>query len=669
MTSQQDNSLKATEDGEGALSILNQATSPEGGKTVDDVVLMKEILENARTHGDDVALRWKRYGIWQEVTWTEYLNQVRLLTLGLADLGFEEGDVLFTIGYNRPHQLWAWFAAQTLQGFPAPNYKEMLPSDIATQINLTGAKIALAEDQEMVDKLLSVVDETPSLETIVYRDAKGMFRYDENDVQLISYADVVERGENRSTDVDIADRVDAVDPSDTAILAPTSGTTGAPKRTKLTHRNFVNVAHSFLETEPLDTGSDYFSILPMPWIGEQIQLMAMAPYQRWVVNFAEQAETANEDLREIGPEFFLASPATYEQFVADVKAKIENTSGLKRFVYDRAMDIGHRYASYVSGDRSDEEIPTYLRVLHGLAYWVGYRPILDKVGLKRAKNIYTGGAPLGEEHFQFYHAMGLELKQAWGQTEACAYVTVHRRDDVDVETAGQPIPNVEVAELDTGELLVRGPTTTKGYYNQPEKTQETIEEGWIHTDDFGTITEDGHVKVFDRMDDVIEMTDGRTIAPVSIETRLKFNPYIKEAMIIGDGRPSLTAILNIRYDNVAEWADQNDIQYSGYKELSQHPQVLNLLEDVIRQTNAEQDEVKIGRFVSLFKEFNPDDGEITQTRKLRREPIKERYKELITALYGDDDDVEITLTITYSDGRQETQTEWMDIVTVEETDD
>jgi long-chain acyl-CoA synthetase len=653
----------------GGLSILERVRSPEGDTTVEDIVLMEEVLENARTHGGDVALRWKRYGIWQEVTWQEYVDRIRSLTLGLEDLGFGAGDVLFTIGYNRPHQLWAWFAAQTLQGFPAPNYEEMLPSDIATQINLTEAKVALAEDQEMVDKLLAVADEAPSLETIVYRDAKGMFRYDESDVRLVSYAEVEERGESRDAATDLRERVDAIDPSDTAILAPTSGTTGAPKRTKLTHRNFVNVAHSFLETEPLDTGSDYFSILPMPWIGEQIQLMAMAPYQRWVVNFAEQPETANEDLREIGPEFFLASPSTYEQFVADVKARIENTSGLKSFVYERAMDIGHRYAAYVSGEKSDQETPLSLRILHGLAYWVGYRPILDKVGLKRAKNIYTGGAPLGEEHFQFYHALGLELKQAWGQTEACAYVTVHRKGDVDVDTAGQPIPNVEVAELDTGELLVRGPTTTNGYYNQPEKTEETIEDGWIHTDDFGTITEDGHVKVFDRMDDVIETTDGRTIAPVSIETRLKFNPYIKEAMVIGDGRPSLTAILNIRYDNVAEWADQNDIQYSGYKELSQHPRVLDLLAGVVEETNAEQEDVKIGRFVSLFKEFNPDDGEITQTRKLRREPIKERYEELITALYGGDDDVEITLTITYSDGRQETQTERMEIVTTEERND
>jgi long-chain acyl-CoA synthetase len=247
-------------------------------------------------------------------------------------------------------------------------------------------------------------------------------------------------------------------------------------------------------------------------------------------------------------------------------------------------------------------------------------------------------------------------------------VTVHREGDVRMDTAGQPLPNIEVGELDTGELVVRGPTTTPGYYRQPDKTEETIEDGWIHTDDFGTITDDGHVKILDRMDDVIEMVDGTTVAPVGIETRLKFNPYIKEAMVIGDDRPNLTAILNIRYDNVAEWADQNDIQYSGYSELSQHPAVTDLLEGIVRETNAEQ-EVTIDRFVSLFKEFNPDDGEITQTRKLRREPIKERYDTLIEALYSDRTEVEMTLTITYSDGRQEEQTETMAITTVGEGTD
>ncbi|WP_254838578.1 AMP-binding protein [Natronomonas marina] len=657
-------------DQESTLPIVDRTDAPEGALEVEDAVLLGTLLENGRDHPDEVALRWKHHGIWTEVTWSEYLDRVRFCTLGLEDLGFGDGDVLFTIGYNRPQQLWSWFAAQALGGIPAPNYSEMLPDDIATQINLTEARVAFAEDQEMVDKILASKDDLPSLEAIVYRDQKGMFRYDEPDLELIAYETLEDRGRELATGgiSDFEERVATLEPTDTIMLAPTSGTTGTPKRTRLTNRNFINVARSFLEVDPLEAGSDYFSVLPMPWIGEQVQLMAMAPYERWVVNFAEEEETTTEDFREIGPEFFLASPAMYEEFVADVKAQIENTTRFKRFVYETAMDIGHRYASYVSGENSDEEVPTTLRGLHWLSYWVAYRPILDKLGLKQVDNIYTGGAPLGEEHFQFYHALGLEIKQAWGQTEACAYVTVHREGDVRMDTAGQPLPNIEVGELDTGELVVRGPTTTPGYYRQPDKTEETIEDGWIHTDDFGTITDDGHVKILDRMDDVIEMVDGTTVAPVGIETRLKFNPYIKEAMVIGDDRPNLTAILNIRYDNVAEWADQNDIQYSGYSELSQHPAVTDLLEGIVRETNAEQ-EVTIDRFVSLFKEFNPDDGEITQTRKLRREPIKERYDTLIEALYSDRTEVEMTLTITYSDGRQEEQTETMAITTVGEGTD
>jgi len=652
---------------ENSLAIVDRAGAPEGTVDVEETVLLRKLLENVQDHPEDVALRWKHHGIWKEVTWSEYLDRVRYCTLGLEDLGFDEGDALFTLGYNRPQQLWSWFAAQALGGIPAPNYSEMLPDDIATQIQLTEARVAFAEDQEMVDKILASKDELPSLEAIVYRNTKGMFRYDEVGLELVAYEDLEARGRELATGdtADFEERVAEIEPTDTVMLAPTSGTTGTPKRTRLTNRNFVNIARSFLDVDSLKAGSDYFSVLPMPWIGEQVQLMAMAPYKRWVVNFAEEEETTTDDFREIGPEFFLASPSMYEEFVADIKAQIENTTRFKRFVYEMAMDIGHRYASYVSGENSEEEPPATLRALHWLAYWVVYRPILDKLGLKQVRNIYTGGAPLGEEHFQFYHALGLEIKQAWGQTEACAYVTVHREGDVRMDTAGQPLPNIEVGELDTGELVVRGPTTTPGYYRQPDKTDETVEDGWIHTDDFGTITDAGHVKILDRMDDVIEMADGTTVAPVSIETRLKFNPYIKEAMVIGDDRPSLTAILNIRYDNVAEWADQNDIQYSGYGELSQHPAVVDLLEGIVQETNAEHD-VTIERFVSLFKEFNPDDGEITQTRKLRREPIKERYDTLIEALYSDRESVEITLSITYSDGRQEEQTDTMAITAVGE---
>jgi long-chain acyl-CoA synthetase len=498
---------------------------PEGDiDVVEDTALPEVLLDHVQENGDDIALRWKQYGVWQEFTWREYYDRVKHFAMGLETLGFEPGDILFTIGYNRPHQLWAWMGAQTLGGMAAPNYEDMLPEAIGNQLELLSPKVAYAEDQEMVDKLLQVADRAPSLEAIVYRDQKGMFRYEDTAVPVVSYEEIEGRGEERFdsgevTNSDLERRIRDVDPHEPAMLPPTSGTTGMPKRVQLSHFNFVNLANAAIEIDPLPEGSDYFSYLPMAWIGEQMILMAAAFLGGWTANFPEESETESEDLREIGPEIIFSSPGAYEGWVADIKAKIENTTRLKRWVYEKAMDIGERYARYVSGDKRDEEPPATLRFAHWVAYWTAYRPILDKIGLKRAKNVYTGGGPLGEDHFQYYHALGVPLKQIWGQSEVCGFVTMHRDDDIQVETVGEVFPNVRVGITPEGELVVRGPVVTSGYYNQPEKTAEALDGEWLHTDDFGAITEDGHIKVFDRMDDVMELTDGTAVAPISVETK------------------------------------------------------------------------------------------------------------------------------------------------------
>jgi long-chain acyl-CoA synthetase len=652
-------------------------SSPEGEQVdiVSDRALPEILIDHARDHPDDTALRWKRYGVWEEYTWEEYYERVEAFALGLEEFGFGDGDILFTIGYNRPHQLWAWLAAQSLGGMAAPNYEDMLPEDIEKQLRLLEPRLVYAEDQEMVDKILLVEDDVPSLETVVYRDEKGMFRYENGEkdtggVDIVAYDDVEARGRERLDAGDVAsdylhERIKDVDPETPAVLTPTSGTTGMPKRVRLSHFNFVNLANAAIEMDPLPEGSDYFSYLPMAWVGEQMILMAAAFVGGWTANFPEQPETEDEDLREIGPEIIFSSPNGYEAWVADVKAKIENTTRLKRFVYETAMSIGRRYADYVIGEKKDRDPPVWLRAAHRLSHWVAYRPILDKIGLKRAKNVYTGGGPLGEDHFEYYHALGVPLKQIWGQSEVCGFVTMHRDDDIDVETVGEVFPNVEVGITPGGELLVRGPVVTSGYYGMPEKTASAIEDGWLHTDDFGALTEDGHVKVFDRMDDVIEMADGTAIAPISVETKLKFNPYVKEAMVVGDGREELTAVLNIRFDNVAEWADQRDIQYAGYADLTQKPPVLELLRGVVAETNAELDR-PIQRFLILFKEFDADDGELTRTGKLRREVVMERYEELVTGLYDGSEAVDMEVTITYQDGRESDERGHMQVVDVDQ---
>ena len=660
----------ATGDG---LVVDRVITAPdeEDVPIVSDRALPEILFDHVEEHGDDVALRWKRYGVWEEYTWEEYYERVERFALGLEEFGFGDGDVLFTMGYNRPHQLWSWLAAQSLGGMAAPNYEDMLPDDIRDQLQLLEPRVVYAEDQEMVDKFLLVADDVPSLETIIYRDEKGMFRYeDHEDPEIVSYEDVEKRGRERLVNGEVEDdylhrRVQAVDPETTAMLPPTSGTTGMPKRVKLSHFNFVNLANAAIEIDPLPKESDYFSYLPMAWVGEQMILIAAAFVGGWTANFPEQPETEAEDLREIGPEIIFSSPNRYEAWVADVKAKIENTSRLKRFVYEKAMAVGRKYADYVVGDRSDEDPPATLRAAHWCCYWIAYRPILDKLGLKRAKNVYTGGGPLGEDHFSYYHALGVPLKQIWGQSEVCGFVTMHRDDDVQVETVGEVFPNVEVGITPGGELLVRGPVVTSGYFGMPEKTEAAMEDGWLHTDDFGALTEDGHVRIFDRMDDVLELNDGTAVAPISVETKLKFNPYVKEALVLGDGRDHLAAVLNLRFDNVAEWADQRDIQYAGYRDLTQKPQVLELMRQVVAETNEDLDH-PIERFVVLFKEFDADDGELTRTGKIRREVVVDRYERLVEGIYADEEEIEMEVTITYQDGRESEERGVMRVVDVDE---
>ena len=656
-------SERSNTDSAGETLVVEEVLSAPADESVaveDEQVLPGILLDHAAEYPDEIAIRWKRYGIWQEYTWADYRDQIEQLAAGLETLGFGDGDVLFTIGYNRPHQLWAWLAAQSLGGMAAPNYEDALPADIGDQLELLSPPVAFAEDQEMVDKLLRVADSVPSLEYIIYRDEKGMFRYDETDPTVVSFAEVMERGQQPTP---LGDRLERLDPDQPAMLPPTSGTTGMPKRVRLSHFNFVNLARAAVEIDPLPRGSDYVSFLPMAWVGEQMILLAAAFVGGWTANFPEQPETESEDLREIGPEIIFSSPRTYEEWVADIKARIENTTPVKRWVYERAVSLGRRVAAH---DKQDSEPSLPVRLAHRAAYWGVYRPILDDIGLKRAKNVYTGGGPLGEQHFEYYHALGVPLKQIWGQSEVCGFVTMHRDGDVQAETVGEVFPNVEVGITPAGELLVRGPVVTDGYYNMPEKTASAMEDGWLHTDDFGALTDDGHVKIFDRMDDVLELADGTAVAPISVETKLKFNPYVKDALVVGDDREYLAAVLNIRFDNVAEWADQRDIQYTGYRDLTQKSPVLELLREAVREANAELD-TPIDRFVVLFKEFDADDGELTRTGKIRREVVTDRYSELVDSLYSDREQFELEVTITYQNGREAVERGTMQLVDTDES--
>jgi long-chain acyl-CoA synthetase len=652
------------------VSLIAEASEPPPETELEEKAVPELLLDNRDAMPDKVAIRQKRLGVWEEFDWAEYYRRVEAFALGLETLGFEEDDVLFTIGYNRPHQLWAWVAAQALGGKAAPFYEGTLADDIQTQLDLMEPAIAYAEDQELVDRLLSIGDDAPYLDCITYRDEKGMFRYEESDPEVVPYQAIETRGFERREDLSenyLRDRIRSLDPSKPAMLPPTSGTTGVPKRVKISHNNYLHLAHSWQTIEDLPPDTDYFSFLPMAWGGEQMILLARALVDGWTANFAEQPETEDADFREIGPDFVVSSYSWYEDLAADIKARIENTTWLKRQVYDVAMSIGYRLTEYINGERHDQTPPRWLRAANWLAYWAVYRQVLDKSGLKRAKVAYTGGGPLGAEHFEFFHALGVPLKQAWGQTETCGFVTIHR-DRASVETVGKPIPGVTVGLTHDQELVVKGPIVSDGYYNQPEKTAETIKDGWLHTDDYGSIASDGEVTILDRMDNVLELADGTEVTPISLETNIKFNPYIDEAWVIGDSRAHLAAVLSIRYENVAEWADQHDIQYTGYADLSQQPEVIDLLTEILREVN-DDFETGIRRYTSLFKEFDPDDGEVTRTGKLRRAPLLDRYEDLVEALYSDKDTVDLEVSITYQDGTETVEQATMEIVTVQDDPD
>lgn len=664
---------KPSDQNEVESRLVETITSPE---TEADVSLeavegksFPEIVEERRrTTPEDPAVRWKHLGIWQEYTWTEYYEKMELFALGLETYGFESGDVIFTMGYNRPQHLWAWLGAHCLGGIAGPMYQTATADEIGPQLDILEPRIVYAENQEVVDKVLAAIDEDSSVEVIIYRDKKGMFRYEDHEnLEIVSYEHVESRGRKRRESVGskyIKDKIFSLNWEATAMVPPTSGTTGTPKRVKLAASNLLVQAEIATQINPAPPGSDYFSFITMAWGGEQMMLLGAAIASNWVINFPEQPETEDEDFREIGPEIIFGSPGTYEARVAEVKAQIENTSRLKRWVYDKAMAIGRLASAYRIGEETADEAPLRIRTLNKLAYWTVHRPLLDHMGLKQARHVFTGGGPLGQEHFEFYHSLGVPLKQIWGQTECGGYITVHRDENVQPDTTGQPIPFSTVGRTGLGELVVRGRMVSEGYYKQPEKTAETFEDGWLFTDDFGKITEDGHVKVVDRLDDVIELNDGTTVAPISIETTIKFDPYIKEAMVIGDQRNELIAILNIRFDNVAEWADQRDIQYQGYRDLSQKSEVLELLRSVVVKANEEADDINIQRFVSLFKEFHPDDKELTRTGKLRREVVIDKYEDLIQQMYADAERANIETTITYQDGREAVEEAEMEIVTV-----
>jgi len=608
------------------------------------------LVRNAKKYGDKkVALREKEYGIWQPVTWRQYLEHVKYFSLGLISLGLERDDKVAIIGDNRPEWLYAELAAQAAGAVPLGIYQDSIATEVAYIIQHSDAKFVIAEDQEQVDKLLEMRDKLSKVKYIIYHDPKGMRRY--NDPLLLYFPDVEEMGkELEKKDPDLfMKNIESLTENHTALIAYTSGTTGFPKGVVLTHKNMLKMALNLNQVDPKYETDEFLSFLPLPWIGEQMMAVSSALAIGFTVNFPEEPETAMADLYEIGPHVLFSPPRVWEGLSRQIMVKHLDASPFKRFVYNLCMPIGYRWADFKFEKKKP---PLRWKILYGIAWLLLFRALKDRLGFSRIRSATTGGAALGPDVFRFFHALGVNLKQIYGQTEISGISCIHRDGDIHFDTVGKPIPETEIKISEEGEILSRSPAVFVEYYKDPEATQKTKGDGWLHSGDAGYINEDGHLVVIDRVKDLMEMADGTKFSPMFIENKLKFCPYIVEAVVLGHKRPYITAMICIDYKHTGKWAEDRRISYTTYTDLAAKPEVYDLIErEVWRVNKTLPEKTKIKKFTLLYKELDPDDEELTRTKKLRRGFIAEKYKDVIEALYSDVDELPVEGQIRYQDGR------------------
>ncbi len=616
------------------------------------------LLDNAKKYGDGkIAIREKDYGIWQSYTWQDYLDQARDFALGLASLGFKRGDVMAVIGDNRPQLYWGMAAAQCLGGVPVPLYQDAIEKELHYILDHSEAKFALAEDQEQSDKLLALKKEIPRLEYIFYKDPKGMRNYTEP--FLMSFSHVQELGQKFGEENPnyFMDEVNKGKPDDLAIICYTSGTTGNPKGVMLLYDAVVRAAKSFMEFEGLTENEEVMAYLPMAWIGDYIFCYAEAIVAGFTPNCPEDTSTVVHDTREIGPTYIFCPPRIWENWLTQVMIKIEDAAWIKRKMFHFFMNVANKAEKL---RMAHEPVPIGLRILYQLGRFLVYAPLLDNLGMKKVRVAYTAGEAIGPEIFEFFRSLGMNLKQLYGMTESTALISIQKDGDIDPETVGTPPAGVDIKITENGEVTYKSPGNFAGYYKNPEATAETLVNGYILSGDAGYITKQGHLKIIDRAKDVSKLTGGTMYAPKYIENKLKFSPFIKEAVAHGKEMDYVAAFIDIDYGAVGNWAERRHIAYTSYTDLAQKPEVYDLIYNEILRVNKSlsQDEqlkdAQIKRFLLLHKELDPDDGEITRTRKVRRKFVAEKYTKLIDALYSDQDSVDVDATFTYEDGRTTT---------------
>ncbi|WP_285414047.1 AMP-binding protein [Variovorax sp. efr-133-TYG-130] len=628
------------------------------------------MLEHAEARPEAPAVREKDLGIWQTWTWNAVAQEVREMACGLASLGFKALDNLAIVGANRPHLYMAVIAAQSLRGVPVPLYQDAVAGEMVFMLQDAGIEFVIAEDQEQVDKLLECREiqqgKLPAIRHIIYDDPKGLRHYDQPG--LMSYEQLRALGrEFDKANVGYYDRaVASGEATDVGVILYTSGTTGRPKGVCQTHASFIAAGRGGVETDRLGPGDNIMSYLPMAWVGDHLFSVAQWLVGGFTLNCPESAETVMNDMREIGPSYYFGPPRTFEGLLTAVSIRMEDAAAPKRWLYAKFMALAQRVGADIL---NGAPVGAGDRLMYALGNLLIYGPLRNVLGMSRIRVAYTAGAAIGPDLFRFYRSIGVNLKQFYGQTETCAYVCLQQDGKVKLQTVGTAAPGIELKIAEDGEVLVRGVSVLKEYYKRPDATAEVLDaNGYFHTGDAGVLDSEGHLRIIDRAKDVGRLVSGAIFAPNYIENKLKFFPQIKEAVCFGNGRDEVCAAINIDYEAVGNWAERRGLAYGGYVDLAGKPDVLALVAECIGKVNADlaaedgMGETQIARFLVLHKELDPDDDELTRTRKVRRGFIAEKYAVLVDALYGRRTEQYIETQVKFEDGRTGTVSATLKVV-------
>jgi long-chain acyl-CoA synthetase len=624
----------------------------------------KLLLEQARARGSKPAIREKDLGVWQTWTWSQVAEEVRAFACGLHTMGFQRGDHLAVVGDNRPRLYCAMYAAQALGGIPVPLYQDAIAEEIAFVLEDAEARFVVAEDQEQVDKLLELKSRLPHLSTIIYDDLRGLRDYE----GVHEYAAVQTKGGefDRANPDFFLDSVDRVKTDDVAVMLYTSGTTGKPKGVCQTYRALLFSARGGRDFDRLSEREEVLSYLPMAWVGDNLFSCAQAFVAGFTINCPESPATVMTDMREIGPTYFFAPPRIFENLLTTVMIRMEDAGAVKRAMFDTFMRVAKRCGAEILDAKTDRAkaldrkhgVSLFDRVLYAIGDVLVYGPLRNVLGMSRIRVAYTAGAAIGPDLFRFYRSIGINLKQLYGSTETCVYICFQPDGDVKLDSVGTPAPGVEIKLTDAGEILVRGEMLLKEYFKRPDATAESLDaQGYFHTGDAGFIDGDGHLKIIDRAKDVGKLSGGSLFAPNFIENKLKFFPHIKEAVAFGHNRDRVCALINIDMGSVGDWAERRGLPYSGYTDLAGKKEVGDLIAECVEKVNAElaadrtMADTQISRFLILHKELDPDEDELTRTRKVRRGFVSEKYAILVDALYSGKTSQFIETQVKFEDGR------------------